>query len=201
MIKNIIFDFGGVLTDWNPHYLYDDYFKNQEKSDWFVKNICNSEWNSELDCGKPFSTAIAERIAQFPEYEVPIRMYQIEWMKSMGGEIPGMCEFIKSLKENGFPVIYGLTNWSAETFPVVRERYHIFQLIDHIVVSGVEKMMKPNPLLYKILLERYNLKAEECLFIDDNQINVDAAINVGMHSIRFEGLEKLKEDLKTLINL
>lgn len=199
MIKNIIFDFGGVLVDWNPLYLYDDYFKDKEKSDWFIKNICNSEWNAEMDCGKPFSVAVAERIAQFPDYEEAIRLYQTEWMKMMGEEIPGMYELIKSLKNNGFPVIYGLTNWSVETFAPVREKYHIFELINHIVMSGEEKVLKPNPLLYKALLDRYDLIPEECLFIDDNQANVNGAINVGMKSIRFENVKNLKENLKQLL--
>ena len=199
MIKNIIFDFGGVLVDWNPHYLFDDFFKSEEKSDWFIKNVCNSEWNAEMDCGKPFSVAVAERIAQFPDYEEGIRLYHTDWMKTMGEEIPGMYDLIKSLKENGFPVIYGLTNWSAETFPTVRKKYRIFEMIDYIVMSGEEKLLKPNPLLYKVLLDRYNLVAKECLFIDDNQANVDGAINVGIKSVRFEGVEKLKKDLKCLL--
>ena len=126
MIKNIIFDFGGVLVDWNPHYLFDTYFNDEEKCNYFIENVCNTEWNAQMDKGKPFEVAVKERIAEFPEYEDAIRLYQSEWMKTMGEEIPGMYELIKSLKENGFPVIYGLTNWSAETFPPVREKYKIF---------------------------------------------------------------------------
>lgn len=199
MIKNLIFDFGGVLADWNPRYLFDDFFKDDSKSDWFIKNVCNTEWNAQMDCGKPFSVAVSEKISQFPDYEEAIRLYQTGWMKMMGEEIPGMYDLIKSLKENGFPVIYGLTNWSTETFPPVREKYNIFKLIDNIVMSGEEKILKPNPLIYKVLLDRYNLIAEECLFIDDNQVNVDGAKNVGMKSVRFEGVDKLKEDLKYLL--
>ena len=126
MIKNIIFDFGGVLVDWNPHYLFDTYFNDEEKCNYFIENVCNTEWNAQMDKGKPFEVAVKERIAVFPEFEEAIRLYQSEWMKTMGEEIPGMYELIKSLKENGVPVIYGLTNWSAETFPPVREKYEIF---------------------------------------------------------------------------
>lgn len=201
MIKNIIFDFGGVLTDWDPHYLYDDYFKDQNKADWFVKNVCNDEWNAQMDAGKPFSLAIKERIDEFPDFEEAIRLYQTEWMKTMGEEIPGMYELIKSLKDNGFPIIYGLTNWSAETFPEVREKFRIFELIDRIVVSGEEKLLKPNPLIYNVLLDRYHLAPNECLFIDDKQSNVDGAIKVGMHAVKFNNAEKLKSDLRQFINL
>ena len=199
MIKNIIFDFGGVLVDWNPHYLFDAYFNDEEKCNYFIENVCNTEWNAQMDKGKPFEVAVKERIAEFPEFEEAIRLYQSEWMKTMGEEIPGMYELIKSLKENGFPVIYGLTNWSAETFPPVREKYEIFSLIDHIVCSGEEKLLKPDPKIYQTLLERYNLKAEESVFIDDNINNVKGAIDMGMKSIRFVNAEQLQKDLNELI--
>ena len=200
MIKNIIFDFGGVLVDWNPHYLFDAYFNDEEKCNYFIENVCNTEWNAQMDKGKLFEVAVKERIAEYPEFEEAIRLYQSEWMKTMGEEIPGMYELIKSLKENGFPVIYGLTNWSAETFPPVREKYEIFSLIDHIVCSGEEKLLKPDPKIYQTLLERYNLKAEESVFIDDNINNVKGAIDMGMKSIRFVNAEQLQKDLNELLN-
>lgn len=200
MIKNIIFDFGGVLVDWNPHYLFDSYFNDTEKCNWFIENVCNTEWNAQMDKGKPFEIAVNERIAQFPEYEDAIRLYHKEWMKTMGEEIPGMFELIKDLKENGYPIIYGLTNWSNETFPMVQKQYKIFSLIDNIVCSGDEKLLKPDPKIYQILLDRYNLKAEESVFIDDNVNNVKGAIDMGMKSIRFVNVEQLRKDLDELIN-
>ena len=199
MIKNIIFDFGGVLVDWNPHYLFDSYFNDMEKCNYFIENVCNTEWNAQMDKGKPFDIAVQERIAEFPEYEEAIRLYQTEWMKTMGEEIPGMYDFIKSLKEK-YPVIYGLTNWSNETFPMVQKEYRIFSLIDNIVCSGDEKLLKPDPKIYQTLLERYNLKAEESVFIDDNINNVKGAIAVGMKSIHFINVEQLSKDLKELLN-
>lgn len=199
MIKNIIFDFGGVLVDWNPHYLFDDYFNDKEKCDWFIENVCNTEWNAQMDKGKPFEIAVEERIAEFPEYEDAIRLYHKEWMKTMGEEIPGMFGLIKSLK-NDYPVIYGLTNWSNETFPMVQKKYHIFSLIDHIVCSGDEKLLKPDPKIYQTLLERYNLVAEESVFIDDNANNVKGAIDMGMKSIRFVNTEQLSKELNELLN-
>ncbi|MGN0033395.1 MAG: HAD family hydrolase [Candidatus Limimorpha sp.] len=199
MIKNIIFDFGGVLVDWNPHYLYDSYFNDKEKAEWFVTNVISSEWNAQMDGGKPFDVAVKERILLFPEYKEAIELYRDEWMKTMGDEIPGMYDFIKSLKNNGFPILYGLTNWSNETFPKVRETYRIFSLIDNIVVSGDEKLLKPNPEIYLTLASRYQLKPEECLFIDDNKANVKGAIDVGMYSILFQGVERLRTDINRLL--
>ena len=170
MIKNIIFDFGGVLVDWNPHYLFDKYFNDIEESNYFIENVCNSEWNAEMDGGKPFEQAVRERSKMFPKYAEALKLYQTNWMDTMGEEIPGMYDLIKSLKANGFPVIYGLTNWSAETFPTVQKTYRIFSLIDKIVVSGEVKQLKPNPEIFHTLLNKFNLKAEECLFIDSKEV-------------------------------
>ena len=198
MIKNIIFDFGGVLVDWNPHYLFDKYFNDLDEANYFVENVCNSEWNAEMDGGKPFEQAVRERSAMFPKYAEALRLYQTNWMDTMGEEIPGMYDLIKSLKINGFPVIYGLTNWSAETFPTVQKTYRIFSLIDKIVVSGEVRQLKPNPEIFHTLLDKYSLKAEESLFIDDNLKNVEGAKAVGVNAVLFRGVEKLREDLKNL---
>lgn len=198
MIKNIIFDFGGVLVDWNPHYLFDKYFNDINESNYFVENVCNSEWNAEMDGGKPFEQAVRERSAMFPKYAEALKLYQTNWMDTMGEEIPEMYDLIKSLKANGFPVIYGLTNWSAETFPTVQKTYRIFSLIDKIVVSGEVKQLKPNPEIFYTLLNKFNLKPEESLFIDDNLKNVEGAKAVGINAVLFRGVEKLREDLKNL---
>ncbi|MBO7459932.1 MAG: HAD family phosphatase [Bacteroidales bacterium] len=198
MIKNIVFDFGGVLVDWNPHYLFDKYFNDIEEANYFVENVCNSEWNAEMDGGKTFEQAVKERTAMFPKYAEALKLYQTNWMDTMGDEIPGMYDLIKSLKDNGFPIIYGLTNWSAETFPTVQKKYRIFSLIDKIIVSGEVKQLKPNPEIFHTLLNTFNLKAEESLFIDDNIKNVEGAKAVGINALRFENANKLKEDLQTL---
>ena len=198
MIRNIIFDFGGVLVDWNPHYLFDKYFNDINESNYFVENVCNSEWNAEMDGGKPFEQAVRERSAMFPKYAEALKLYQTNWMDTMGEEIPEMYDLIKSLKTNGFPIIYGLTNWSAETFPTVQKTYRIFSLIDKIVVSGEVKQLKPNPEIFYTLLNKFDLKPEESLFIDDNIKNVEGAKAVGINAVLFRGVEKLREDLKNL---
>ena len=198
MIKNIIFDFGGVLVDWNPHYLFDKYFNDINESNYFVENVCNSEWNAEMDGGKTFEQAVRERSEMFPKYAEALKLYQTNWMDTMGEEIPGMYDLIKSLKANGFPIIYGLTNWSAETFPTVQKTYRIFSLIDKIIVSGEVKQLKPNPEIFYTLLNKFDLKPEESLFIDDNLKNVEGAKAVGINAVLFRGVEKLREDLKNL---
>ena len=197
MIKNIVFDFGGVLVDWNPHYLYDGYFGSREKADWFLANICTMEWNVQMDGGKPFAQGIAELSAVHPQWSREIQMYFDRWMDMMGEEIPHMRELIQDLKRRGYR-IFGLNNWSAETFCQVRYRYGIFDLLEGMTVSGEEHVTKPDQAIYRRLLERFSLVPGECLFIDDNAANVAGAIQAGMAAVRFTDPATLKEYLDTL---
>ena len=197
MLKNIIFDYGGVLLDWNPHYLYDPYFGDVEKAEWFLTNICTYEWNAQHDNGRPVAEGTAELIAKHPEWEKEIRMYYDEFMKMMGGQIPGMEELIKDLKAKGYRV-FGLSNWSVETFALVRPAYPVLDLMEDMVISGVERVMKPDHRIFELALERFGVKAEETVFIDDNPNNVRAACELGIHGILFRSREQLVEELDRL---
>lgn len=199
MIKNIIFDFGGVLLDWNPRYLYKSYFNNDEEMEHFLADICNGEWNIRQDAGRPFAEAVKELQAKFPEYAEAIQMYDDDWEKMLKCELPESIDLLKELKFMGYG-IYGLTNWSAEKIGYAFANYSFFSLFDGIVVSGVEKVVKPDRKIYEILLERYSLKPEECVFIDDNQDNVDMAKVLGINAIRFDNIGNVKEHLETLLN-
>ena len=194
-IKNIVFDFGGVLVDWNPRYLYDKYFGDAEQSQWFLDNICLYSWNLQMDGGKPFAEGVKELQAEHPEWAEAIAIYHTRWVEMMGGEVAGTADVLRSAKAAGYK-IYGLTNWSAETFPMIRDTYPIFQEFDGIVVSGEEHLLKPDAAIYRCLLERYALRAEESLFIDDNRDNVAAARAIGMHAVHFESAEQLAQILE-----
>ena len=159
-MKNIVFDFGRVLVDWNPHHLYDKYFGSWEKAEWFLNNICLYSWNLQMDGGKPFAEGVAELQAEHPEWSEAIAIYHTRWIEMMGGEIEGMSDILRRLKEAGYGV-YGLTNRSSETFPLVKDKYPIFGLLDGKVDSGEEHLLKPDAAIYKCLLERYGLQAEE----------------------------------------
>lgn len=199
MIKNIIFDFGGVLLDWNPRYLYKSYFNNDVEMEHFLADICNGEWNIKQDAGRPFAEAVKELQAKFPEYAEAIQMYDDDWEKMLKCELPESIDLLKELKSMGYG-IYGLTNWSAEKIGYAFANYSFFSLFDGIVVSGVEKVVKPDRKIYEILLERYSLKPGECVFIDDNQDNVDMAKVLGINAIRFDNIGNVKEHLETLLN-
>lgn len=197
MIKNVIFDFGCVLVYWSQHNLYDTHFGSKEKTDWFVDNICTWEWNNQTDLGKSFAESVAEKVAEYPEWETEIRMYWERWEDMLNGEVPGMKEWICELKNAGYKV-YGLSNWSHETFPMVKDKYEAFSMMDGIVMSGEELIAKPDLRIYKILLERYGLKAEECVFIDDRKENIEAGEQIGIHGILFEDCEQAKQAFHVL---
>ena len=198
MIKNIIFDFGGVLLDWNPHYLYDPYFGDVEKTEWFLTNICTYPWNAQHDAGKPVAEGTTELVAQYPEWEKEIRMYYDEFEKMLSGQIADMEEYIKELKGRGFR-IYGLSNWSVETFAMIRPKYPILDLMEDMVISGKEKVMKPDAKIYQIALSRFDIKPEESVFIDDNVNNIIGCEAAGIHGIVFKDAGQLRSDLEKLL--
>ncbi len=188
---NLIFDFGGVLIDWDPHHLYDPHFGDRAQADWFLKNICTMEWNLQMDGGKPFAQGVAELTARFPEWSREIKMFHRDWIKMIGGPIPGMYELLLEFKAAGHR-LFGLSNWSTETFPLIKDDYPALRLLEGMVVSGYEGVTKPQPEIYQLLLDRYSLKAEESVFIDDNPANAAGAEAVGIRGIHFTSCEDLR---------
>jgi 2-haloacid dehalogenase len=195
-IENIIFDFGGVLVDWNPRYLYKDLFQDDNEMEYFLKNICSEEWNSEQDRGRSLSEGTVLLQNKFPEYYSMIQIFYDKWETMLKSDIPGTVLLLYKLKAKY--KVYGLTNWSAETIPVIYKRFSFFKEFDGIVVSGQEKMIKPDKQIYYLLLDRYNLKAENTIFIDDNINNVRIAEQIGLHGIHYENSSQLETRLSSL---
>ena len=184
--------------DWNPERLYGPYFNDDAKMRYFLTEICPHAWNAQADTGRSTAEITEERIAVYPEWEKEIRMYFGQWIKMMGAQIPGMQELVEDLKNRGYR-LYGFTNWSAETFPLVKDNYPVFRLLDGIVVSGEEKIAKPDPGIFRILLQRYGLKPEECLFIDDNPGNVSTGESLGIRGLVFTSAAALKSRLAAVL--
>ena len=167
-IDTIIFDLGGVLVDWNPVYVYKDVFKNQEKLNWFLTNVCSPEWNIEQDGGRTIAEAEQLKIEEFPKYEKEIKLFYKEWHRMFKGVIKENIELFYKLKNSGNYKIYGLTNWSAEKWDKALELFPFLNDFDGIVVSGQEKCRKPHLKIYKIILDRYLIIPKNTIFIDDN---------------------------------
>lgn len=191
-MKNIIFDFGNVLVQWHPELVYGDYFGDEAKAWWFLRHVADMDWRQRIDAGESVDGCIREKQAQYPEYAEAVELYRSRWREMLTDEVPGMRQLLSELPAAGYQ-LFGLTNWSMETFPEAREHFGILQMIDRYVVSGAEGLVKPDPRLFQVLLDRYQLKAEECLFIDDNPDNVAAAKGMGMQGIVFNGAEDLRK--------
>ncbi|QCR24002.1 HAD family phosphatase [Pontibacter sp. SGAir0037] len=196
MTKAIIFDLGAVLIDWNPHYLYRKIFQEEAEMLHFLENICTPAWNEEQDAGRSLQEATAMLVEQFPDHAAYIQAFYGRWEEMLGGAIEGTVAIFRELKESNKYKIYALTNWSAETFPIAKERFDFLNWFDGVVVSGDEKDRKPFPSFYQTLLDRYQVKPEEAVFIDDNLRNVKAAEELGIPSIHFTSPEALREKLE-----
>ncbi len=196
-ITSVVFDIGGVLIDWNPRYLFRKVFENEEEMEWFLANICTYEWNVQQDAGKLFSVATAELQEKYPEYSDKIALYYGRWEEMLNGEIKGTVEIFRKLKSGGMP-LYALSNWSHEGFPVAYNRYDFMKEFDGLVVSGYEKLLKPDHAIYRVLIKRYNLIPSESVYIDDNKPNTDAAAELGFHAIHFLSPDQLREELTRL---
>lgn len=196
-INTIIFDLGGVLIDWNPLYVFDDnYFDTAEKRDYFFNNICTNDWNEEQDAGRSIVEATQTLVQQFPDWEQPIRDYYGRWTDMLKASIPETVELFRELKKSERYKIYALTNWQAGLFDIALVRYNFLHWFDGRVVSGEEKTRKPFPEFYQRLLNRYNVKPAEAIFIDDNLRNVKAAETLGITSIHFQSPMQLKEEIE-----
>jgi 2-haloacid dehalogenase len=176
-INAIIFDFGGVLINWDPHKLFNKYFADNTQSiDQFLAEIEFSAWNLSQDKGYPFAQAVTDLSAQFPQYAHLIRAYDVEWEQSITGIIPETVEILNKIKLAGYH-LYGLTNWSAEKFSIVRHKYKVFDLFEDILVSGEVKLIKPDPAIFHLLLQNIHRQPEECLLIDDSDQNIGTLIS------------------------
>ena len=197
-IKAIIFDFGNVLLEWNPRYVYQRYFPNDpEAIERFFQEVNFADWNLQQDKGRPFAEGVAVLSKQFPQYSQLIQAYQEHWIDSVGAVYSGTIEILKHLKQAGYP-LYGLSNWSAETFPFAREKYDFFDLLDDFVISVEVGHVKPDPEIFHIMLEKIGKPAQECLFIDDALINIRQAQKLGFETIHFQSPEQLAVALREL---
>lgn len=197
-IKAIIFDFGNVLLEWNPRYLYRRFFPDDpEAMEHFLQEVNFMEWNLLQDKGRPFREGVEILSREFPHYSHLIQAYHDYWIESLGESLSGTVEIMRRLKQAGYP-LYGLSNWSAETFPRARQRHDFFDLLDDYVISGAVGHVKPHPEIFQILLAKIERPAHECLFIDDALPNIQQAQKLGFETILFESPPQLESNLREL---
>ena len=198
IIKNIVFDFGGVLIDWNPRNVFRTIFETEQEVDWFLENICTMHWNEQQDAGRTIKEGTEILVKQHPEWQSQIEAYYGRWTEMLSGAIQETVDILSEFIQDDNYNVYGLTNWSAETFPIAQQQYDFLSWFDGIVVSGQEMCKKPDPKIYNILLDRYQLIPEESVFIDDNIKNVEAARKLKINAIHFTSPEELKIKLQEM---
>lgn len=191
----IIFDFGGVLLDWDPRYLYRKLFEGDEQAmERFLKEVDFYAWNARQDAGRPFGEGIAAGCAEHPQYCDLLRQYRERWVESISGTIDGTVQILNLLKMSGYRLV-GLSNWSAETFPLMRERHEFIKWFEFILLSGEVGVNKPDRRIFESLLERLGIPASNCLLIDDSVKNIAAAQSLGFQTIHFSSPEQLSLEL------
>jgi HAD superfamily hydrolase (TIGR01509 family) len=190
----VVFDIGGVLLDWDPQHLYRDVIPDEDTRKWFLREVCHPEWNRRQDEGRPWADAIVEAIGRHPEHESWIRAYDERWIEMVGGIDDDVAALVRELRAGGLAV-YALTNYSADKWALSRERFEELAGFDGVVVSGEERVTKPDERIYRILLERYGLTPERTFFTDDIDANVAGARAVGIDAERFEDAASLRSQL------
>ncbi|MGE5221112.1 MAG: HAD family hydrolase [Omnitrophica WOR_2 bacterium] len=195
---HFIFDFGGVLLDWNPGYLFRKFFNGDaEATQKFLDEIEFYQWNRFLDVGRPFSEVMELACGKFPQYRELIRAYDTDWEESIAGPIQSNVEILKALKEDGYR-LYALSNFSGEKFPIMRQKYDFLDWFDHIILSGDVGLKKPDERIFHLLLEKTGCNAEECVLIDDSLRNIETARGLGFHTIHFQSSSQLRSELTAM---
>lgn len=180
----VVFDVGGVLIDWDPRYLYRQLLPDEEAVERFLAEVCTPEWNREQDRGRSWDEAVAQLSGRFPTHAPLIAAYRTRWLEMVSGEVAETVALLAALHEQQVP-LYALTNFSTEKFAEIRARFGFFDWFRGIVVSGQEQLIKPDPRLYRVLLERYSLDPVRTVFVDDRGDNIAAARSLGMTGLHF----------------
>jgi 2-haloacid dehalogenase len=197
-LRAIIFDFGGVLIEWDPHYLYRPFFHGDDAAiDRFMQVINFHDWNLQQDGGRSFDEGVTALSAQYPQYAHLIRAYHERWIESITGPITGTVEILRALKAAGYP-LFGLSNWAQEKFELARPRYDFFECFDDILISSTVNLVKPDPRIFEIFLKRISRRAEDCVYIDDSAANIVTADRLGFSTIEFKSPAQLAAELDRL---
>jgi len=196
--RAVIFDVGHVLFDWHPRFLYERLIGDGQALDAFLRDVATREWHIQHDAGRPFAETSAELISRHPDQAELIAAWGPRFNEMLPGPMPGMIALVEELDAAGVP-LFAITNFSGEFFRAFRATEEaFFARFRDIVVSGDEQLLKPDPAIYRLALDRFGLRAEEAVFVDDALPNVEGAAALGIHAIQFVGAEPLRQALVQL---
>lgn len=191
----IVFDLGGVIVDWQPRYVYETLFSDKDELDYFLKEVCNGPWMLLTDGGShDWPAATAELVAKFPHYKEQIEAFRPRWAQMLRGEIADSVAILKTLKAQGQRLL-ALTNWAADTYDEGLPKLPALRLFEAVLVSGREKLRKPDPAIFELLCRRHAIAPARSIFIDDNRANVEAAARLDFDAVYFSTPGQLAADL------
>jgi 2-haloacid dehalogenase len=192
----VVFDLGGVLIDWNPRHLFRGMFPpDGDAMERFLAEVCSPAWIARIDAGEPFAEAVADLCARHPDQDALIRAFHDRWPETVAGPIEPTVGIVEEL-EAAAVRLFALSNWSAETFPLVAGRFPFLRLFEGVLISGDAGYAKPAPEIFEHLLQRFGLDVERCVFVDDHEPNVEAARSLGFDAIRFADSDGLRAELE-----
>jgi len=195
-VRKVVFDLGGVLFDWNPRHLYRQLFGDEAAMEHFLATVCTQAWNEEQDAGRPFREGVELLIARHPQHAAAIRAYDLRWGEMLKGATEESVAILAALRARRVP-LFALTNWSAEKFPLARMRFAFLEWFDGILVSGEERLKKPDPRIYQLAIQRFGLEPARTLYVDDAEKNITAAAVLGFKTHRFVEAPVLRTQLVT----
>lgn len=195
--STVVFDLGGVLVDWDPRYLFRQLLPDDAAVEAFLADVCSPEWNAAQDAGRSWAEAVREASERFPEHAELVAAYDERWWETIGGQIDGTVEVLDELRRRGVG-LYAITNWSAEKFDLTFPRFDWLAWFDGIVVSGYERIVKPDPRIFQLLVDRHGVDPRAAVYVDDVPANVEAARAIGMTGLVFTTPEQLRADLGEL---
>ncbi|MBB5711324.1 HAD family hydrolase [Sphingomonas xinjiangensis] len=196
--KAVIFDVGNVLFSWDPRFLYERLIEDDQALDAFLKDVVTKEWHFQHDAGRPFAETSAELTALYPHHGELIAAWGPRFNESVGPAIPGMAEIVEELDGARVP-LFAITNFSGEFWREwVPNHRELFDRFRDIVVSGDEKLVKPDPAIYRLALDRFGLEAADAVFVDDNAANIGAAASMGIHAVQFTDAAAFRAELVSL---
>jgi 2-haloacid dehalogenase len=196
-LTTVVFDLGGVLIDWDPRHLYRQLFDDPDEMESFLAEVTTAEWNAHQDAGRPWAEAIEMLVAEHPERRELIEAFHRRWPEMLAGEIPGTVDVLADLRAASVRLV-ALSNWSAEMFPVARERFDFLAWFEGIVISGEVLVNKPDRRIFEHLAEQFGIEAAATVFIDDAPANIDAATALGFCAIQFTDATALRLELMRL---
>ena len=193
-LNTVVFDVGKVLFEWDLRHLFAKFIDDADELEWFVTHVVTPQWHFQHDAGRPLADMVPERIAEFPQYAALIDAYATRFNETIPGPVEGSLEIVSELSERRVP-LFAITNFGAEFWDLFRPTQPIFDHFGDIIVSGVEKMVKPDPAIYALALKRFSLNPGEAMFVDDNIDNVISARANGFVAHHFKDASALRKEL------